>query len=211
MTGRLEPTGADETDETAAHGDATLEPTAVETIEPDARAAVVLSLGVLVVAFTALAGFRGTIGALATAAVWYAAGTPYAIALGHVALLALAPAGIDSHSRSLVVIEAAFVFLLLVAVPRTASGNRVRHAAAVIGGIAVLGATAWTVWLPLEQPLWIATGAVIAVLACCGYILHRYELVVVREAGGQNATEFGTDPSEAPTRPDSPPESQSEP
>lgn len=210
MTDRLEPTGADETDETTAHGDDELDPAAVETIESDVRVAVVLSLGVLVVAFTGLAGLRGTIGALATAAVWYVVGTPYAIALGHVALLELAPAGIDSHFRSLVGIEAAFVLLLLVAVPRTAPGNRVRHAAAVLGGIAVLGVTAWTVWLPLAQPIWVAAGAVFVVLACCGYILHRYELVVVREVGKPDATEFGTDPGEATARTDSPPENQPE-
>ncbi|WP_323174547.1 hypothetical protein [Natrialba sp. PRR66] len=210
MTDRLEPTGADETDETAARGDDELDSAAVETIESDVRVAVVLSLGALVVAFTALAGHRGTIGALATAAVWYAVGTPYAIALGHVVLLTLAPASIDSHFRALVGIEAAFVFLLLVAVPRTASGNRVRHAAAVLGGIAVLGVTAWTVWLPLAQPIWVAAGAVFVVLACCGYVLHRYELVVVREVAKPDATDLGTDPGEATARTDSQPDTQSE-
>ncbi|WP_276253012.1 hypothetical protein [Halomontanus rarus] len=126
-----------------------------------------------------IAGFDPTVGSVAlvglggvlTAFVWYAFGTPYAIAAGHVVLLGLFPDGIDRSS--FVLAETAFVTMLLVSAPRTS--RPYRFAAVAIAG--TLGVTG-TAWLALETgSLRLATGALFAVLGLATYGVHRYELV----------------------------------
>lgn len=130
-----------------------------------------VSLALLVVAFGIVAGPLGVLAGITTAVVGYALGTPYALAAGHVALVAAVPNGIDP--LSFVIVEAAFVAVLLAPMRRTASPGRIALVA-VISAIALAG----TAWLVVDsQSIWVAATAVLALLAIGAYGLHRLELV----------------------------------
>lgn len=173
-------TETDGTEETNGRGDERFDPATNEGINAEMSVASLLALAALVGVFAVLAGPVGAAGGLATAIVWYAIGTPYGVALGHVALVALFPEEIDRVS--FVVAEASFVVLLLTTVPQAASGARIRHAVAALGSTLVLGAAVWIVLIPAGQPLWIAAIALLATMACGVYGLYRYERIIVREA-----------------------------
>ncbi len=129
------------------------------------------AVGGVFVAFGLAAGLPGLVVGLATAAVWYRVGTPYAIAAGHVLFVGLTPGAIDVISVAIV--EAALLGLLLAPAARSRIPVRV----------AVITTLVWLVlvglaWLALRsQPLWIAGAVSIGVFALASYGLYRYALV----------------------------------
>lgn len=139
-----------------------------------------VALAAVVAALSSVAGAAGAGCGIAAVAVWYAAGTPYAIALGYVALVGLFPNGIDPTSFA--VTTAGFGALVLASAPPTArNGSRVpiRYAATALASAGTLGAVAWLAVGPAGRPLWLAAAATLAVLGCGVYGLHRYGLVFV--------------------------------
>ncbi|SEV83829.1 hypothetical protein [Natrinema salifodinae] len=147
-----------------------------------------VALLALVAAFGAVAGPVGAAAGAATALVGYGLGVPYAIAIGHVALLAWFPDGIDLIS--LAIVEAAFAAAVLAPLRRTASPGRVALVA-VTSALSIAG-SAWLVarW----QPPWLAAATALALLALGAYGLHRLELVrlgLVPDADGNGAPTDG--------------------
>ena len=129
----------------------------------------IVALAGLVAALTAVAGPYGALVGVATAAVWYALGTPYALAGGHVALPALFPDGIDPFAFA--VVELAFLAVLVGAA--LATSRPLEQAAIVLASALVLGGVAWLVFL--EGSLALAAAALLAVVALGAYAIHRYE------------------------------------
>ncbi|WP_265111034.1 hypothetical protein [Halosolutus halophilus] len=117
------------------------------------------------------AGPPGVLAGSGTIVVWYALGTPYALAIGHLLLVPLFPAGIDPVSLALV--EAGFLALLVAPAVRTRSPVGV---ATVTVGTAV--SVAGLAWLALRwHPLWVAAATTVGLLALAHYGLYRYALV----------------------------------
>lgn len=163
----------------------------------------IASLAALVAAFGVVAGPLGLLAGIATAAVGYLLGPPYALAFGHVALVAVVPNGIEP--LSVVPLEAAFVAVLLAPVRRTASPVRIALVA-VASAIALAG-TAWVV--VDSQSVGLAAATVLALVAFIAYGLHRYELV---RLGLVPTDDDGTSPpTGSNATADSPPESSTEP
>lgn len=163
----------------------------------------IASLAALVAAFGAVAGPPGLLAGIATAAVGYLLGPPYALAFGHVALVAVVPNGIEP--LSVVPVEAAFVAVLLAPVRRTASPVRIALVA-VASAIALAG-TAW--FVVDSQSVGLATATVLALVAFIAYGLHRYELV---RLGLVPTDDDGpSPPTGSNATADSPPESSTEP
>lgn len=134
----------------------------------------VTAIGYLVLAGTlvAVSGPPGLLAGAITAATWYTFGTPYAIAVGHVALVASVP---DIGWIEFAIVELAFVAVLLGSA-RTASHPR-RFGAVALASGTILGGITWSVlgW----QPLWVAASAFVLLFVLVAYGLHRYEFVVL--------------------------------
>lgn len=190
-TAAAEPDGGDETDDNGA-ARATAAGRATELDVPAVGA-----IAALVVAFWAVAGWPGLIGGVATAAVWYALGPPYAVALGHVALVICVPAVIGPMSFAIA--EVGFVALLLASAPRTAANVPIRYTATALASAGALAGLTWLVLVPAGQPLWVAAAAMLAAVAGGTYGIHRYGLVVVLE---RQATDHGESPPETTTSTD---------
>ncbi|MGQ3413766.1 hypothetical protein ACT4ML_16090 [Natrinema sp. LN54] len=152
-----------------------------------------VALAALVGAFWVVAGWPGLIGGVATAAGWYALGPPYAVALGHVALVVCVPAGIDPMSFAIV--EAGFVALVLASAPRTAATVPIRYAATALASAGALAGLARLALGPAGQPLWVAAAALLAAVASGMYGLHRYGLVVVLERAATDESMTDGEPS----------------
>ncbi|QCC60466.1 hypothetical protein NP511_00505 [Natrinema thermotolerans] len=150
----------------------------------------VAALLALALAFGAVSGPIGLLAGLGTAAVGYRLGPPYALAVGHVALVAVLPDGIEPVPFAIV--EAAFLAVLLAPVLRV---DRPR----AIAGVAVVGAgalagIAWLVADAHSTPA--AAATLVAVLGVVAYGLHRYELVrlgLVPAHEGESTTDSATD------------------
>ncbi|MDG5760441.1 hypothetical protein QA600_13955 [Natronococcus sp. A-GB1] len=127
----------------------------------------------LVATFGAAAGPPGVVAGVATALLWYGFGTPYAVAVGHVLLLALFPDGIDPIS--FVIVEAGLVTLLVVPVLR--SRAPLRTAAGTLLAVAGLGAVSWLAVVSLS--LWQAAGVTAGAVALASYGAYRYGLVAL--------------------------------
>ncbi|WP_226482537.1 hypothetical protein [Natrinema amylolyticum] len=147
----------------------------------------VLVLAALVAVFSYAAGWPGVVAGVATVAVWYVLETPSAVAIGHVALVGLFPAGIDPVPFAIV--EAGFVALVLASAPRTARRARIGHTVAVLASVGGLAGIAWAVLGPAGRPLWAAAVASLAALAGGVYGLHRYGLVFVLDRRERDRTE----------------------
>jgi hypothetical protein len=146
-----------------------------------------LTAVVLVGAFGVVAGPLGAAAGLTTALVWYALGTPYAIAAGHVLLVALFPGEIDPIA--VVVVEAAFVTLLVAPLLRTA--RPIRLLVLTLSTAGILGAIAW---LTLEsQSPWLAAVLTVGVLALGAYGWYRYGLVALGLVDDEGAHETTND------------------
>lgn len=130
-----------------------------------------IALVALVAAFGSIAGPLGALAGVSTALVGYVLGTPYALALGHVALVACTPDG--TTLRSIVITETAFVVILLVPVRRTVSPSRI--ALVAIASALVLTGAAWLV--VGSYSIWLAAITMLALLAAALYGIHRLMLV----------------------------------
>lgn len=137
------------------------------------RLGAVATMAVLVAAFGLAAGPLGAAAGVTTALVWFVVGTPYAIAIGHVLIVALDPGGIDP--ATVAIVEAGFLVLLLAPALRTDAP--VRALAGTIGSVAVLGGLAWAA--VSSQSLWVAAGLTVGGLALASYGLYRYGLVTL--------------------------------
>ncbi|WP_408959700.1 hypothetical protein [Natrinema sp. 74] len=172
----------------------------------DRPVSAVLALVTLVAALSAIAGLAGAACGIATAVVWYAAGTPYAVGIGHVALVGLFPAGIDPTSLALA--EVGFGALVLASAPRRTTRVPVRYAVTAAASAGTLGGIAWLVLGPGGWPIWMAAVATLAALACGVYGLHRYGLVFVLDRDGRanGSQSEGREPTaDGPSTPDADP------
>ncbi len=129
------------------------------------------ALGIIIVAFGIVSGPIGILAGIATALVGYLFGTPYAFALGHVALAAVVPIGIDPIS--VIIVEAAFVAVLLAPLRRTTSP--VALVGVALASTLVIAGTTWLV--VNSQPTALAALTVLGCLAIAAYALHRLEIV----------------------------------
>jgi len=132
-----------------------------------------VAIGGLVVAFGLAAGLAGLGVALATIAIWYRAGTPYAIAAGHVLLVALAPEAFDIVS--IVLVETAMIGLAIA--PATWADWPVRIDLPTVVATLLLATVA--ILALRYQPLWIAGLLTVGALALASYALYRYSLVAL--------------------------------
>ena len=139
--------------------------------DPVSLASVLVLLGV----FPIVAGPAGLLAGFATALLWLVVGVPYAIAIGHVALIGLFPGGIDFVT--FVIVEFAFVVVLF-AHARTVP-TPVRFSFVALVGALTLGGLAWIVYAYTHSPyaIWAAAGSLLAGFGCFGYGIHRYERV----------------------------------
>ncbi|AGB38641.1 hypothetical protein [Natronococcus occultus] len=127
----------------------------------------------LVGAFGAAAGPPGIGAGIATILLWYGFGTPYAIAVGHVLLLALFPDGIDPIA--FVLAEAGLLAVLVL--PALQTRAPLRTAAGTLLTVAVLGGVSWLAVVSLS--LWQAAAVTAGTIALAGYALYRYGLVAL--------------------------------
>lgn len=127
----------------------------------------VAALLVVTAALGYVAGPLGVVAGLAVALVWWYLSTPYAIAAGHLALVAVTA---GDFSLGFLLAEAGFA--LLVASDAT---NR-RTGAVAIGlfsGLVLLTQGLYTT----TDELWLTAGGLTLAVAVLAYGLHRYELV----------------------------------
>lgn len=130
-----------------------------------------LAVGVLIAALLYATGPVGLAIAALTAGAWALAPVPYALAAGHVALVALGPGGFDPVGVA--VVEAGFLAVLVAALAREPAPR----AALATAGLALL-ATGVVAWAALATgSLWAVAGTILLTLATIGYAIHRYQLV----------------------------------
>lgn len=121
--------------------------------------------------FVLVAGVAGALAAVTLAVAWYALPLPYAVALGHLLLVASVPGG--TGLAVLVPAEAGLLGLLLSEAP--AVDAPLRFGAAFLGTATVLigvAAAGFAAGGPVGAAL-----ALAVVAATLGYGLHRYELL----------------------------------
>ncbi|MFC4987828.1 hypothetical protein [Saliphagus infecundisoli] len=145
-----------------------------------------LGLAVVVAAYAVAVGpLAGIPAGLATAAVGYWLGTPYAVAAGHVLLLPIFPDG--AHPLSVGLVEAGFLALLVFESPATPAPRR--FATAGVAAAAGLGALAWG--LGATQSVPVAAAVLLLAFGATVYGLHRYGLLAT---GGLTTTDTPTEP-----------------
>ena len=156
---------------------------------------IVLSVGVLTAALASVLGPLGVVVAAVTVGVWAVAPVPYAIAAGHVALIALGPASLDPVA--FVVVEAGFAATLVTATVRLLAPN-VRDTIGVVAvaavGLAIAGAV--TLAAATTLPTWAVAAVLLASLGTIAYAIHRYQLV---RFGLVAALESSSTPGEYPS------------
>ncbi|TMT87045.1 hypothetical protein E2L06_10795 [Haloterrigena sp. H1] len=157
----------------------------------------VISLAAIVVAFGAVAGPLGALAGIATALVGYLFGIPYALAAGHVALVASFPDGIDP--LPFIIVEVTFIAVLIAPIRWTRSPGRITLVA-LTSALTLAGAA----WLIVDsQSVYLAAATVIVLLAIASYGLHRLELVrlglVPDLEDGEQARQTDTDRTAEPT------------
>ncbi|ELY93040.1 hypothetical protein C482_20236 [Natrialba chahannaoensis JCM 10990] len=107
---------------------------------------------------------------LITTGMWYALGTPYAIATGFVVLAALVPA-VDTVMA--VGIMLAFLPVTLLPTLRRIWGRF--ESAVLLASTGVFGSLTWLV--AQTQPVWLTAGTLGFCVALGAYTMHRYERV----------------------------------
>lgn len=130
-----------------------------------------VALVVLTAVLALAVGPIGAVAGLATGLAWYASGTPYAVAAGHVVLASGFRTLLEPGTFA--VVELAFLAFAAATTARTATLGR-DVGVVLASGVGLLG----VVWIGVQsQPLWIAAGTLLVVFALVAYALHRYELV----------------------------------
>lgn len=133
--------------------------------------AVLLAAGVL----GALGGPLGAAAGLALVACWYLLGPIYAVAVGQIAVVALA-----RDWPLLYVAGAELAVLAVLVVPDVTSVRGRRLAASTVVGGGLLGLAAAGAQLTWETT-WATAVVLVGVAAFASYGLHRYELVAIDE------------------------------
>lgn len=155
---------------------------------PPRRRGYLVALAAVVGAYAVAVGpVAGVPAGLATAAVAYVLGTPYAVAVGHVLLLPVFPDA--AHPVALAVVEAGFLALVVVEGAATPAPRRFA-AVAVAAGVG-LGGVAWLV--SATQPLALAAAVLLVLFGAGAYGIHRYGLLAT---GG-----IATDSTDTTTEP----------
>lgn len=131
--------------------------------------------GILTAVAAVALGAIGTPLALAGAALvglaWAVTSPVGAVAVGQVALVALAE---TATLDSLVIAQSALALLLFE--PAVRARRSVRHVVTTAGALGGLGAVAAGTWLATGQVA-VAAGAVAALTVLCCYLLHRWSLL----------------------------------
>ena len=151
----------------------------------------VVALVVCTIALGLVVGPAGVLAGLVTAAVWYGLGVPYALAAGHVVLVAATPDRLAPST--IVLVELAFLPLLVASVRRTPAP--LVAGGVVLGAGAGLGALAWASYA--SRGPWIAALVLLGTIALVAYGVHRYELVrlgLVTEVGDEHPPTTRNDP-----------------
>ena len=129
----------------------------------------VSTLAVLTVLWTIALGPLGLAVGLTTAVTWYGLGTPYAIAAGHVILVA----GTESLAlETILIVGLGFLAVVLVPIVTTST---LRVVAVTLASFASFIGLAWLV--ARTQPLWVAAASVALAITLTTYACHRYERV----------------------------------
>jgi len=150
--------------------------------------------------FVLLADLRGAIAAVVLGVAWYALPAPYAVAVGHLLLVALLPpeSGIEAiQVVGLVPVEAGLLGLLATAAPRIDAPAR--FAVALVVATAVLVGVAALGFLAGGVPG--AAAALAVVAGVLGYGLHRYErlrLGLIEAPPSDSRIESGSDTATGP-------------
>ena len=137
---------------------------------------VVVAVAVLTAALSIGLGPLGVVVAVVTVGVWAVAPIPYAIAAGHIGLIALGPASLDPVA--FVVVEAGFAATLLAATVRIPVPTvRDTIGAVAVAGVGLAIAGAVTLAAATALPTWAVAGVLFASLGTVAYAIHRYQLV----------------------------------
>ncbi|MFC6733987.1 hypothetical protein [Haladaptatus sp. DYSN1] len=136
----------------------------------------VLGLAVLTVALAYVAGPLGVAAGGVVAVTLGALPTPYAVAIGHLAVAFLV--GPDLSLESLVAVEAGFGLLVASDAPT------VRDGAAALCGFALLLALTQGL-LATDTELWLAALVLVVAVSFLSYGLHRVERFKLGLAGGE--------------------------
>lgn len=144
------------------------------------------SLAAIVAGLGFLVGPPGVLAGIATAVFWYALGVPYALAAGHVILVAATPERLDAFT--IVLVELAFLTLPLAAVRRT-------PAPYVAGAALIVGALGFGAIVALTYPYgyWVTALVLLGTVTFIAYAVHRYELVRLGLVSDSDAP-FNNDP-----------------
>ncbi|WP_255193455.1 hypothetical protein [Natronobeatus ordinarius] len=144
-----------------------------------------LALAILTVVLSVLSGPAGAAVGVATAAIWYAFGTPYALAGGHVALPVLFPDGIGPVA--LVAVFLAFLGVLVA--PVVGTPRPIENAVVVLASVLGLAGITWLA--ASEGSLPIAAATLLSVVAVVAVAIHRYERVRLGLAWSSTEPETG--------------------
>ncbi|RQH01235.1 hypothetical protein [Natrarchaeobius oligotrophus] len=134
----------------------------------------VLDVGALIVVGAGLwivAGPIGGVVALVTAGLWYAFGTPYALAAGFVGLSTIAPLSASEPELAWIPLGG-YGLLLLTAGYRTATPRRFAVAASVT--VPVLALVGWVVATAITDALWAVGVSILAWSAVVVAAIRRY-------------------------------------
>lgn len=140
-----------------------------------------LAIFVSVTALASVLGPLGVVVAAVTIGLWALAPIPYAIATGHVALIALGPARLDPVD--FVVLEAGFAALIVgslvdPSLDQTPSlTNRDAIAVVAVAAVCLVIAGAVTLFAATTLPMWAVAAVLLASLGTIAYGIHRYQLV----------------------------------
>ncbi|MFC3959424.1 hypothetical protein [Halovivax cerinus] len=132
---------------------------------------IALALVIQAVALVTVVGPIGLAAVATSATAWLLRGAPYALAAGHVVLVPLLPATLDS--LEILTVESGFVALLGLSLLRGPSPRRALAAAA--GALVASGGAAWLVLS--HGGRWHGALAGGLVLATIGYVCHRTQVV----------------------------------
>lgn len=130
-----------------------------------------LACVILVVTFALAGGYAGGLAGVVTVGIWFALGTPYALAAGVVFAVALTPDGIAGLSALLF----GTGLLALLLAPMGTAPAPGAYAVSVLAVTLSLGGFTWL--LVLTVPVWLAAAVAVGTLALLAYGLARYHLL----------------------------------